>query len=55
MQDACKASLNAIRRFFPFTKVLMCYFNVKDNIRKHRNLMNNEDDLYDIHMSVSES
>lgn len=35
MQDACQASFNAARAVFPDAIVLMCYFHVKQNIRKN--------------------
>ena len=33
MQDACPASRNAVLKFFPNVKILMCYFHVKKNVR----------------------
>ena len=34
MQDACDASLNTVKRIFPEVKVLMCYFHVKEMLKK---------------------
>ena len=45
MQDACDASLNAARLCFKNSTVLMCYFHVMQNIKKHQNLISS--DLYD--------
>ena len=39
MQDAWRASFNADKFFFPDFEILMCYFHVVDNIRKHKNLI----------------
>ena len=60
MQDAWPASLNAANRCFPDCVVLMCYFHVKENIRKHRGLVPEDileeimSDISDIHMAVNE-
>ena len=42
MQDACRASLNAIAKVQPSTVVLMCYFHVMDNIRKKKKLVKSD-------------
>lgn len=62
MQDACRASYNSTKNHLPDTKVLMCYFHDKDNIKKRlRHLLEEEvfldlkDDLSYIHMYLSES
>jgi len=39
MQDACQASYNAALNVFPNVKVLMCYYHVKAQILKHRDLI----------------
>ena len=60
MQDAWRASYNAVKKFFPDCKVLMCYFHVVDNIRKHKKLIpidkyeELKDDITEIHMSSNE-
>jgi len=60
MQDACDASYNAVKSMFPRIHVLMCYFHVKMNVRKHKNLIDSDkydelqSDLKDIHMSCNE-
>ena len=62
MQDACRASFDAITRVHPNTVLLMCYFHVMDNIRRKKHLIKGEkvyddllDDLRDIHMSINEN
>ena len=35
--DAHYPTANAIAKIFPFTKIIMCWFHVKQNIRKHKN------------------
>ena len=60
MQDTCDASYNATKKCFPNVEILMCYFHVCENIRKHKNLL--PADLYEemmtnigvIHMSKNE-
>jgi len=32
MQDACDASYNAARQFFPNATILMCWFHVQQNV-----------------------
>ena len=44
MQDACNACYNAASKLFPKAKVLMCYYHVMANIKKHKNKLTNEDD-----------
>ena len=59
MQDSWPASLNAANRCFPDCVVLMCYFHVKENIRKLRGLAPEDileeimSDISDIHMAVN--
>ena len=36
MTDACHAMTNSIRTLFPDCKILMCWFHLKQNIRKHK-------------------
>ena len=36
VSDACHASFNAISRHFPSCCILMCWFHLKQNIRKHK-------------------
>ena len=43
MQDACPASKNALIKFFPNVKFLMCYFHVKKNVREKKHLLKNKD------------
>ena len=35
--DAHYPTANAIAKIFPLTKIIMCWFPVKQNIRKHKN------------------
>lgn len=60
MQDACDASLNAIKNYFPNIISLMCFFHVKKNIKDNlvkNNLLPKEKrdelklDMTNIHMS----
>ena len=44
MQDACNASYNAVKRVFPEVSVLVCYWHVLDNIRKHKHYV--DEDVY---------
>ena len=39
MMDACDASWNAASKIFPDTSILMCYFHVKFNVKKHSKLL----------------
>ena len=39
MMDACDASWNAAAKVFPETTILMCYFHVKFNVKKHSKLV----------------
>ena len=39
LTDACNAMANAVHSLFPLCKVLMCYFHVKYNVRKHKALI----------------
>ena len=64
MQDAWSASYNAARKCFPTTEVLMCFYHVMDNVKKHFNLLNDKSDefkesvLYsirEIHLSKTET
>ena len=61
MQDACDASLNAARLCFKNSTVLMCYFHVMQNTKKHQNLISSnlyDDllvDLRNIHYSRNEN
>lgn len=51
MQDACRASFNAIIRVHPNTIILMFYFHVMDNIIRKKHLIKNEnayDELMDV-------
>ena len=34
--DACRAMANTIKQIFPACKILMCWFHLKQNIRKHK-------------------
>jgi hypothetical protein len=60
MQDACHASFNAVKALFQISIVLMCYFHVKLNLKKNKNLL--PADLFDefshdvdeLHYSTSE-
>jgi len=45
MQDAQRSSFNAVKEVFPDVKVLMCWYHVKANLKKHRNLI--DDEKYD--------
>ncbi len=57
MQDACNAALNV----FPNVKVLMCYYHVKAQILKHRDLIAKHKydelmkDMTDLHYSENVS
>ncbi len=57
MQDHAMASYNAAISVFPNVKILMCYYHVKAQILKHRNLIVEEryaglmDDMTDLHYS----
>jgi len=42
LQDAQRSSYNAVKEVFPDVKVLMCWYHVKTNLRKHRNLIDDE-------------
>jgi transposase-like protein len=37
--DACKAIAYAIKKYFPKCKIIMCWFRLKSNIRKHKQLL----------------
>jgi hypothetical protein len=61
MQDACRASFNAVEKCFPDAIILMCYFHVVENIRKHKHLIDSDQyeelksDIAAIHMAISQS
>jgi hypothetical protein len=42
MQDAWDASYNAVKELFPDVKVLMCWYHVRSNCYKHRDLIPDE-------------
>ena len=37
--DACKVIAYAIKKCFPYCKIIMCWFHLKCNIRKHKHLL----------------
>ena len=42
VSDACRALVNAMKNYLPNCKYLMCWFHLKMNVRKHKNLIPNE-------------
>lgn len=58
--DACHAMANAIKSHFPLCTILMCYFHVKYNVRKHRALIpaahyrSVQNDIKKLHMCTDE-
>ena len=55
MIDASHAIANTVKRLFPECKILMCWFHLKLNIRKHKKKIPNQlyrktmDDLNQLH------
>jgi nitrogenase subunit NifH len=37
--DACKAMYKAIRKMFPNSVILMCWFHLRMNVKKHKSLI----------------
>ena len=61
MQDADRASLNSIRKNFPDSTNLMCFFHLMQNVRKHKNLIQNNEyyetvlnEIRELHSSPTE-
>jgi hypothetical protein len=60
MMDACDATCNAAKKAFPYSTILMCYFNVMKNIKANCQKAL-DDDIYEelladfryIHMRIS--
>ena len=54
MADACDAHYNAVKKILPQTKLLMCYFHVKQNVQKHSKLIKDDDELTKVNNEVSD-
>ena len=58
MQDADHACLNSVKKNFPETENLMCFFHVMQNVWKRKNLLGTnydivKKDIKDLHMCIS--
>ena len=51
--DACYASANCISKIFPDCHILMCWFHLKQNIRRHKDLIAG-DNYHNINQELNE-
>lgn len=54
IQDAQRACYNATKHIFPDATVLMCYFHVRLNIKKHKHLMKNQTNYDELNKDINE-
>ena len=52
MMDACDASWNAVKYHFPSATILMCWFHVKFNVKKHHNLLPNKEAIAKVDLDI---
>lgn len=52
IQDAQRACYNATKTVFPNSTILMCYFHVKQNITKHKHLMQDQTNYDDLNKDI---